>query len=72
MAFAPTYKEPQFINPPGASRRSRSSLDEGYLRTSSNTAGIPTIESQLAAALKFASNAFGRRPFAERNLCLPG
>ena len=44
MAFAPTYKEPQFINPPGASRRSRSSLDEGYLRTSSNTAGTPNCK----------------------------
>lgn len=44
MAFAPTYKEPQFINPPGASRRSRSSLDEGYLRTNSNTAGASTQE----------------------------
>ena len=41
MAFAPTYKEPQFINPPGASRRSRSSLDEGYLHTNSNIAGTP-------------------------------
>lgn len=71
MAFAPTYKEPQFINPPGASRRSRSSLDEGYLRTNSNTAGTPLQELQLAAALRSASKAFGRRPVAERNSFLP-
>ena len=66
MAFAPSYKEPNFINPPGASRRSRSSIDDGYLRTSSkHSRCVLTHTSQLAAALKMASKTFGRRPVAE-------